>query len=108
MPKFMRIVMVALLSYSLLAHGYASLAYGAQLLVNGGFETGTFAGWTVANQSGSFPGSNFIVLSVTALPQSGLTTVGPASGSFYAVSDAAGSGTHALLQTLLFLGLPRR
>jgi hypothetical protein len=104
MPKFMRIVAVASLSYSLLTYGSASLAYGAQLLVNGGFETGNFSGWTVANQAGSFPGSNFFVLSGTVLPLSGLTTVGPASGSFYAVSDAAGSGTHALLQTFTVSG----
>jgi hypothetical protein len=68
-------------------------------LTNGGFETGTLTGWTVVNQTGSFPGSNFFPLSGTTTPQSGLSTVGPASGNFYAVSDQSGSGTHALLQT---------
>ncbi len=65
MSTFMRIVAVASLSYSLLAYGYASLAYAGQLIVNGGFETGTLSGWTVASQSGSFPGSNFFALSGT-------------------------------------------
>ena len=104
MPKFMRTVAVTSLGYSLLAHGSASLAYGGQLLVNGGFETGNLSGWTVANQSGSFPGSNFFAVSGTATPQSGLSTVGPASGSFYAVSDGQGIGTHALLQAFTVPG----
>jgi len=104
MSTFMRIVAVASLSYSLLAYGYASLAHAGQLIVNGGFETGTLSGWTVASQSGSFPGSNFFALSGTITPQSGSSTVGPASGSFYAVSDGNGPGTHALLQTFTVPG----
>src|SRR6266478_1123363 len=104
MSTFMRIVAVASLSYSLLAYGYASLAYAGQLLVNGGFETGNLSGWTVASQAGSFPGSNFFALSGTTTPQSGSSTVGPASGSFYAVSDGLGPGTHALLQTFTVPG----
>ena len=104
MPTFMRMVAVTSLGYSLLAHGSASLAYGGQLLVNGGFETGNLSGWTVANQSGSFPGSNFFAVSGTTTPQSGLSTVGPASGSFYAVSDGQGIGTHALLQAFTVPG----
>jgi hypothetical protein len=79
-------------------------AQGAQILVNGGFETGTFAGWSVLNAAGSFSGSNFFVLNSTTLPQSGLTTVGPASGSFYAVSDQSGSGAHALIQPFTIAG----
>jgi len=104
MSKVMRRVAVASLSYSLLACGYASLADGGQLIANGGFETGTLSGWTVVNQSGSFPGSHFFVISGTTTPQSGLSTVGPASGAFYAVSDSQGSGTHALLQTFTVPG----
>jgi hypothetical protein len=73
-------------------------------LTNGGFETGTFAGWTVTNQAGSFPGSNFFVSRVTTTPQSGSTTVGPATGTFYAVSDGLGPGTHVLIQTFTVPG----
>src|SRR5713101_7535028 len=83
---------------AILAFGVAS-AKGDQLITNGTFETGTLAGWTRANQTGSFPGSNFFAVSGTTLPQSGLSTVGPAGGSFYAVSDGVGPGAHALLQT---------
>jgi len=80
---------------------FPSSAKADQLIVNGGFETGTFAGWTVANRAGSFPGSSFYVIAGTVLPQSGMTTVGPASGTFYAVTDQVGAGTHSLLQTFV-------
>src|SRR6266702_8618356 len=92
MSKFIRIMAVASLSYSLLAYGDASLANAGQLLANGGFETGSLSGWTVASQAGSFPGSNFFAFPGTTTPQSGSSTVGPASGSFYAVSDGLGPG----------------
>jgi MYXO-CTERM domain-containing protein len=81
-----------------------SLVSGAQLINNGTFETGTLAGWTVASQAGSFAGSNFFALSGTTTPQSGSSTVGPASGTFYAVSDGNGSGAHALLQPFIVPG----
>jgi hypothetical protein len=87
------------LGLTLLMLAGSGAAYSSQLLTNGGFETGTFSGWTVVNQTGSFPGSNFFVVAGTTTPQSGLTTVGPASGSFYAVSDGIGPGAHALIQT---------
>jgi len=80
------------------------LAQASQLITNGGFETGTLSGWTVANQTGSFPGSNFFALSGTTTPQSGSTTVVPATGSFYAVSDGSGPEAHALLQSFTVPG----
>ena len=93
--------MKSLARLSLLVFGCGCFAYGAQLLTNGTFETGTLTGWTVANQTGSFAGSNFFAISGTTTPQSASSTVGPASGSFYAVSDQQGSGTHVLLQTFV-------
>jgi hypothetical protein len=90
------------LTFLLLAGACAAQA--SELLNNGGFETGTFAGWTVTNQAGSFPGSGFFVLTGTTTPQSGSTTVGPAGGSFYAVSDGQGPGTHALIQSFTVPG----
>jgi hypothetical protein len=32
-------------------------AYGSQLILNGGFETGTLADWSVVTETGSQPGS---------------------------------------------------
>jgi hypothetical protein len=86
MPKLLPYAF-ALLTLIAITLGISSSAKADQLLVNGGFETGTFAGWTVVNRTGSFAGSNFFVSAGTVLPQSGLSTVGPASGNFSAVSD---------------------
>lgn len=77
-----------------LASGLASAA-PIQLNTNGGFETGTFAGWTVTNQAGG-SGSWFIDDNNGTTPISGQTTVGPAAGNFYAVTDQGGPGAHVL------------
>jgi hypothetical protein len=70
--------------------------FADQILTNGGFETGTFTGWTVANQAG---GSNWFVVSGTTTPQSGMSTVGAAGGLFYAVTDQGGAVAQSLLQS---------
>jgi PEP-CTERM motif len=81
--------------------GFPSSARADQLIINGGFETGSLSGWTVVNRAGSFAGSSFYANSGTIGPQSGLPMIGPASGNFYAVSDQQGAGTHSLLQTFV-------
>lgn len=79
-----------------LSYGGQASAVPIELITNGGFETGTFAGWTVTDLAGS-SGSWFIDTDTTA-PLSGVATVGPAGGSFYAVTDQTGPGTHVLEQ----------
>jgi hypothetical protein len=71
----------------------------AEILVNGNFETGNFAGWSVANQAGG--SGNFFVDAVgSTTPAVGFLTAGNGSGgAFYAVSDTTGPGTHAILQS---------
>lgn len=97
----------------------------ADLIVNGGFETGNFAGWTVADRLGSTDyasgssaqGGFFIQGNSGATPVStpllGFTpnTLGPESGNYFALSDSTAPGTHALIQSFvvptgaIFVGL---
>src|SRR5271155_142622 len=81
-----------------------SLALTAQaneVLTNGGFETGNFAGWTVSN-AGTAPDS-FFVTNQTTTPENGNPTVGPASGNWYAVTDQQAPGTHVITQSFTAL-----
>jgi PEP-CTERM motif len=77
----------------LLAYGSIGSTHASQLIINGGFETGTLSGWTVTTQAGSYPGSNFFATSSTTTPVSGSSTVGAKTGTYYAVSDNIGSST---------------
>ena len=89
-------VAAAVAALFLLAARTAS-ASPIQVLTNGNFETGTFAGWTVNDQGGG----NFLIDTPgTTTPISSHPTVGSAAnGSFYAVSDQPAAGVHALRQT---------
>lgn len=67
-----------------------------QLIVNGGFETGTLTGWTAASNGDG----NFSVVSGTTTPLTYNATVGASSGTYYAVSDDYdGSQTQTLTQS---------
>jgi hypothetical protein len=69
-------------------------AQAANLIQNGGFETGDLTDWTAeANGSG-----NFSVTGANTSPISGNTTPGPASGNFYAVGDETGPVSMAIGQ----------
>jgi hypothetical protein len=93
-----RVLLVALLLAS------APPARALDLLVNGGFESGDFTGWTVSDLADS-SGSFFLMGDTSAgTPLSSQESVGPASGTFYAVSDQLGPGTHALAQTFTVPG----
>lgn len=81
----------------------ARSAPGIELLVNGGFESGDFTGWTISDRADS-SGSFFIGDGSGATPLSSQESVGPASGTFYAVSDQLGPGTHALAQAFTVPG----
>jgi hypothetical protein len=78
----------------------ANTASAGELITNGNFETGTFAGWSVVDQAGG-SGSFFISNPGAPAPLSGLPTApNGVGGAFYAVSDQTGPGTHALLQSI--------
>jgi hypothetical protein len=68
----------------------------AATIVNGGFETGNFTGWTVVNQSeGS---GDWFVYTGTSSPLSGATIAAPPEGTHAAVTDQFGPGSHLLYQ----------
>lgn len=84
------------------------LAMAQELLTNGDFETGTFAGWTLENRplgdryDPGVPETGAFVIDDNAdaiTPLSGLPTLGPAAGTFYALSDMTAQGTHILSQS---------
>lgn len=71
-------------------------AFAAELISNGGFESG-LSSWTVTNQAAG--SGSWYAATGTSAPLSGLSTVGPASGTQYAVTDQTGPGAHALTQS---------
>lgn len=88
---------IATIAVAALVLAGSSAVADIELINNGGFETGDFTGWTVVNR---MPGHGSFVIDDAngRTPISRRPTVGPAAGSYYAVSDQFGPGTHALLQ----------
>jgi glucose/arabinose dehydrogenase len=79
-----------------LALGASALTASAgELIVNGGFESG-FTAWTKVDQVGSE--GTFSPQSGTASPVNGDAVPAPPGGSFAAMSDGAGPGSHVLYQ----------
>jgi hypothetical protein len=76
---------------------------GAQqeVIINGGFEAGTFAGWTAQVWPNS--AGNVQVTSSTVGPYSGLTQIGPHAGTYYALTDMGGPGAYSVFQTFNIL-----
>lgn len=84
-----------------------SKSNAVDLIANGNFEAGGFAGWTVASQFSSTSYDNnvtpaassfYIQSNSNTTPVSGLSTLGPASGSFYALSDSTTPGANVIIQ----------
>lgn len=81
-----------------MASGLAS-ATPIQLITNGDFELGSYAGWTATSQAGS-SGNLFIDTPGTTTPQSGQSTAANgAGGAFYSVTDQGGPGAYSLRQS---------
>lgn len=87
---------IVLLGVLIIAPARLAHALPVELITNGGFETGNFLGWGVINQLGSL--GTFFIDNDVITPISAHPTVGPASGTLYAVSDQTGRGAHALFQ----------
>ena len=87
---------IAPLRGALLFLAIAFTLNASQILNNGSFESG-LTGWTVTNSTTD--GSGWFVTNQSQTPLNGYPTVGPSNGSYYAVTDEAGPGLHALTQT---------
>ena len=73
-----------------------------QQIVNGGFETGDFTGWTVETWPGSAGAAS--VTGAAIGPFSGGALPGPRTGAFYALTDQGGPGAYAFSQTFTIGG----
>ncbi len=70
----------------------------AGLILNGGFESG-FTSWTRSDLAGG--DGTFILQSGTTSPVNGDPVPAPPGGSFAAMTDALGPGSHALYQDFI-------
>jgi hypothetical protein len=79
----------------------AGTAQATPLILNGGFESG-FLSWTRVNQLGS--DGNFLLQSGTASPTNLDAVPAPPGGTFAAMTDALGPGSHVLYQDFAVTG----
>lgn len=82
----------------------AQPASAQELITNGGFESGSLSSWQAVSQSGG--SSSFYARPNKTQINPYQSTVGPATGSYYAVSDQTGDGSAALLQTFVVAPSP--
>jgi hypothetical protein len=71
----------------------------AVTVINGGFESGDFTGWTHLNQAGS--AGDWFVDSGTTSPMNNYAIPAPPEGTFAAVTDTNSPGSHVLYQDLV-------
>lgn len=93
--KFQRLAVVAALSMA---------AYGAHasanLLTNGGFETGDYTGWSVNTQAGSNGALQVAANNGGTSPISGFAYAANATGgNWFSITDQGGPGSYALTQS---------
>jgi len=67
---------------------------------NGGFETGDFTHWNVANNQAGDEEGDWFVYEGTTSPLSGFTIAAPPQGNFAATTDQGGPGTHVLYRNI--------
>lgn len=84
-----------LIGVTITALASASTAANAQLISNGGFESG-LTGWTRVDQLGSDGG--FMLQSGSASPLNGFSVPLPSGGTRAAMTDSGSGGSHVLYQ----------
>ncbi len=81
-----------------------SAAHAGNLLVNGGFESGDFTGWSV-NNTGCCGNDFYVVTNGSNAPVSGFALdANPTGEGFFAVSDQDGAGGEVLTQAFTASG----
>ncbi len=68
------------------------------LIQNAGFESGTLISWTVVDAGDTL---GFLVTADTVMPVSTDTVLAPPEGSYAAITDQGGPGTHVLYQDVI-------
>jgi hypothetical protein len=74
-------------------------ASSAAIVVNGGFETGDFTGWTVFDQPSGFSGAWFVYTG-TSSPLNKFLIAAPPQGTYAAVTDQGDQGSSVLYQDI--------
>jgi PEP-CTERM motif len=84
--------------FSIATLAFTTLLPAAQVITNGGFESG-FTGWTRTDQLGG--DGTFFAQTGTTSPVNGDAVPAPPGGTRAAMSDGAGPGSHVLFQNFL-------
>jgi len=101
MTKISRLCMLTSAA-SLCCIGFASKSYAqTQLITNGGFESG-FTGWTETDQAGG--SGSWFIQSGSGSPVNGFPVQPPPQGTFAAMTDQGGPGSHQLIQSFVVPG----
>ena len=87
-----------LIAALILVFSLSGAALAAELVVNGGFETGDATGWTAVNMGSG--GGDFFIMSGTTTPINSFTVLPPPDGTYAAMTDQLGAGTHILYQDI--------
>jgi hypothetical protein len=81
-----------------LTAAFITPATAAELITNGGFETGTFAGWSSNVQAGSNGNRTISAVGANGPISGSATAANGAGGNFFALSDQGGPGAYSLTQ----------
>jgi hypothetical protein len=65
---------------------------------NGGAGTSSLSGWSIIDQAGGSPDGSWYAQTGTTSPVSSFTVQAPPAGSFAAMTDQTGAGSHVLYQ----------